>query len=150
MVETPTTLKSALQKNFNYSRFWSKCVSDPGNNKIVRFNPNVTQINYLPETPVKESLVINDDSEGDEEEEDEELAIAVQYIKMLAIDKLSNAIQTLYLLPGFIFILSCQWVSQFYQKKKIWSQKSRPIPSPIFHFFFFYQRWINLTFHPKM
>lgn len=119
MVETPTTLKSALQKNFNYSRFWSKCVSDPGNNKIVRFNPNVTQINYLPETPVKESLVINDDSEGDEEEEDEELAIAVQYIKMLAIDKLSNAIQTLYLLPGFIFILSCQWVSQFYQKKKI-------------------------------
>lgn len=137
MVETPTTLKSALQKNFNYSRFWSKCVSDPGNNKIVWFNPNVTQINYLPETPVKESLVINDDSEGDEEEEDEELAIAVQYIKMLAIDKLSNAIQTLYLLPGFIFILSCQWVSQFYQKKKIWSQKSRPIPSPIFHFFFF-------------
>lgn len=117
MVETPTTLKSALQKNFNYSRFWSKCVSDPGNNKIVRFNPNVTQIDYLPETPVKESLVINNDSEGDEEEE--ELVIAVQYIKTLAIDKLSSAIQTLYLLPGFIFILSCQWVSQFYQKKKI-------------------------------
>ncbi|KAG1090121.1 hypothetical protein G6F59_009226 [Rhizopus arrhizus] len=90
MVETPTTLKSALQKNFNYSRFWSKCVSDPGNNKIVRFNPNVTQINYLPETPVKESLVINDDSEGDEEEEDEELAIAMNKFNFSSKDVIEN------------------------------------------------------------
>ncbi|KAG2230185.1 hypothetical protein INT48_000413 [Thamnidium elegans] len=41
-----------LQKDYwlTNDRYWSKCVSESGK-QSVRFNPNITQVKYLPETP---------------------------------------------------------------------------------------------------
>ncbi|GAA5801926.1 hypothetical protein HPULCUR_007384 [Helicostylum pulchrum] len=67
-----------LQKDYwlTNDRYWSKCVSESGK-QSVRFNPNIIQVKYLPETPVKESFkptadYFNLDSEGEEEEDEDE------------------------------------------------------------------------------
>ncbi|KAI9339707.1 hypothetical protein BD770DRAFT_415182 [Pilaira anomala] len=73
-----STQNVMLQKDYwlTNDRFWSKCVSESGK-QSVRFNPNITQVKYLPETPVKESFktkpdcYFNLDSEGEEDSEDE-------------------------------------------------------------------------------
>lgn len=69
-----------MQKDYwlTNDRYWSKCVSESGK-QSVRFNPNITQVKYLPETPVKESFskkstagYFNLDSEGEEDEDEDE------------------------------------------------------------------------------
>ncbi|KAG2198892.1 hypothetical protein INT47_010297 [Mucor saturninus] len=86
----PLSLKPVLKKRAPTSvmlqrdywitndRYWSKCVSESGK-QSVRFNPNITQVKYLPETPVKESLHkssyfdLDSDNEEEDEDEDEEI-----------------------------------------------------------------------------
>lgn len=66
-----------LQKDYwiTNDRYWSKCVSESGK-QSVRFNPNITEVKYLPETPVKESLhkssYFDLDSEGEDNDEDDD------------------------------------------------------------------------------
>lgn len=67
-----------LQKDYwiTNDRYWSKCVSESGK-QSVRFNPNITEVEYLPETPVKESFnkssYFDLDSEQENEDDDEEI-----------------------------------------------------------------------------
>lgn len=89
--KTLNSLKPVLKKNTSTSsvllqkdywrtndRHWSKCVSESGK-QSVRFNPDITEVKFLPETPVKESFktcYFSLDSDGEEEndqEEDDEL-----------------------------------------------------------------------------
>lgn len=80
----PSTSNVMLQREYwiRNDRYWSKCASDSGK-QSVRFNPNITEVNFLPETPVKESFsnskkrnehssYFSLDSEGEEEDEDDE------------------------------------------------------------------------------
>ena len=66
--KTLNSLKPVLKKNTSTSsillqkdywrtndRHWSKCVSESGK-QSVRFNPDITEVKFLPETPVKESF----------------------------------------------------------------------------------------------
>lgn len=79
----PSSSNVMLQKEYwiRNDRYWSKCASDSGK-QSVRFNPNITEVNFLPETPVKESFnskkqnehssYFSLDSEGEEEDEEDE------------------------------------------------------------------------------
>ncbi|KAI8647486.1 hypothetical protein BD408DRAFT_439310 [Parasitella parasitica] len=75
-----STSSILLQKDYwrTNDRFWSKCVSESGK-QSVRFNPDITEVKFLPETPVKESFkscYFSLDSDGEEQEDqdqDEEL-----------------------------------------------------------------------------
>ncbi|KAG0175703.1 hypothetical protein DFQ28_006892 [Apophysomyces sp. BC1034] len=62
-------------------RPWSKCVSDPGiaSSPGVRFNPEVVQFKYFPESPVRDSISMENseipcwlDKENEENEEERE------------------------------------------------------------------------------
>ncbi|CAO3644173.1 unnamed protein product [Mucor fragilis] len=84
--KTLDSLKPVLKKNTSTSsillqkdywrindRHWSKCVSESGK-QSVRFNPDITEVKFLPETPVKESFktcYFSLDSDGEEEEDQE-------------------------------------------------------------------------------
>jgi hypothetical protein len=64
-----------LQKDYwiRNDRYWSKCASDSGK-QSVRFHPDITEVSYLPESPVKGSLHTSYfDKEEDEEEDEEEM-----------------------------------------------------------------------------
>ncbi|KAF7727625.1 hypothetical protein EC973_007283 [Apophysomyces ossiformis] len=89
-------------------RPWSKCVSDPGtaSSHGVRFNPEVVQFNYYPESPVQESISLGNNELGswledayDEELEDETLwALLVdvsQFIKKSSRTYLDRVVQRL-------------------------------------------------------
>ncbi|OAD09071.1 hypothetical protein MUCCIDRAFT_76065 [Mucor lusitanicus CBS 277.49] len=85
--KTLNSLKPVLKKNTSTSsillqkdywrindRHWSKCVSESGK-QSVRFNPDITEVKFLPETPVKESFktcYFSLDSDGEEEDDDQE------------------------------------------------------------------------------
>lgn len=65
-----------LQRDYwiTNDRYWSKCVSESGK-QSVRFNPTITEVKYLPETPVKESFNNKSsffDSDQEEEDDDDE------------------------------------------------------------------------------
>lgn len=108
--KTLNSLKPVLKKNTSTSsvllqkdywrtndRHWSKCVSESGK-QSVRFNPDITEVKFLPETPVKESFkacYFSLDSDGEEEndqEEDDELWTVVlqvgSYIKSILFSSL--------------------------------------------------------------
>jgi hypothetical protein len=66
-----------LQKDYwiRNDRYWSKCASDSGK-QSVRFHPDITEVSYHPESPVKESLRSNPssyfDSDDDQQEDEDE------------------------------------------------------------------------------
>lgn len=72
-------IKSALKKpaptslGVNSYRPWSKTCSEPGASPIsVRFNPDIEQLEYLPESPVEETMTSDSDYWSLNDEEDEE------------------------------------------------------------------------------
>ncbi|ORZ09855.1 hypothetical protein BCR42DRAFT_423207 [Absidia repens] len=84
---TPTTstttqgIKSVLKKptstslSTNTYRPWSKTCSEPGTSPIsVRFNPDIEQLEYIPESPVQETMASDSDywSLHDDDEDDED------------------------------------------------------------------------------
>ncbi|CEP07184.1 hypothetical protein [Parasitella parasitica] len=71
-----STSSILLQKDYwrTNDRFWSKCASESGK-QSVRFNPDITEVKFLPETPVKESFnssYFSLDSDGEEEEDEDQ------------------------------------------------------------------------------
>jgi hypothetical protein len=103
----PSTSNIMLQKDYwlTNDRYWSKCVSESGK-QSVRFSPNITEVKFLPETPVKESFkkkqptsYFDLDSEGEDEEErdDEEIwKVIVQvgsYLKCVLFSSLFGTLE---------------------------------------------------------
>jgi hypothetical protein len=73
----------ALFKLSNSKRYWSKCVSESGKQTrrlSVRFDPDITKLEYLPDSPVNESIPPMDLDQEDEDNEDEEFFKAIMYI----------------------------------------------------------------------
>ena len=110
--QTINSLKPVLKKNTSASfillqkdywrtndRFWSKCVSESGK-QSVRFNPDITEVKFLPETPIKEtfktcyfSLDSDGEEEQDQEEDDELWKVVIQvgsYIKSVLFSSISG------------------------------------------------------------
>ncbi|KAI8886124.1 hypothetical protein K501DRAFT_283912 [Backusella circina FSU 941] len=98
---SPTCTRSecirVLFKLSHSKRYWSKCVSESGKQTqrlSVRFDPDVTKLEYLPESPVNESIpcLDDEDEEDDEDKEDEAFLMAIvyigQYIKQLILTTL--------------------------------------------------------------
>lgn len=109
----PTTLKPVLKKSLprkssvvlqkdywiRNDRYWSKCASESGK-QSVRFHPDITEVSYLPETPVKESLCstpasyfdLDSDNEDQEEDDPEEIwqviALVGSYLKRALVNSL--------------------------------------------------------------
>ncbi|CAO3596068.1 unnamed protein product [Absidia cylindrospora] len=78
---TPQGIKSVLKKptptslGMNTYRPWSKTCSEPGTSPIsVRFNPDIEQLEYIPESPVQDTMASDSDywSLHDDEEDDED------------------------------------------------------------------------------
>lgn len=77
--DIPSASSVMLQKDYwlTNDRYWSKAVSESGK-QSVRFDPHITKVKFLPDTPVKESFkssyfdLDSEGEDGDEEETEEE------------------------------------------------------------------------------
>jgi hypothetical protein len=111
----PEGIKSVLKKPASSLRLeslsqddyrpWSKTCSEPGAPISVRFNPDIEKLEYLPESPVKETLAIDKDywpflEDDDEEDEDDILWSMVVHLSSFVKNKSAHLASSF--LPTFL------------------------------------------------